>query len=543
MGEKKQPTVKAMIIKARDEPIVKADGPTQIDADEQRYAAEWTEPDLPLESLGEMVKNSIILPQCIRAYRSNIAGYGLGIKYTDDDQEETPETKAEWERLQDIINLLTIEQDTKQVFEDIIESREKYGIAYCEVIRDLSGNVVQLDFIRDTPSVRKTRPLLPFQDMKYFYKGTLVNRKKKFRKYKQTIGGTTTFFKEFGDPRIMDLRSGQYVEGIERQYQANEIIDFSIGTENYGEVRWIGQILGSDGARRAEHLNNNYFLNGRHVPLLIAIKGGTLTNDSYAKLNEYMNGIRGAAGQHSFLLLETEAIDSNFDVKQPEIELKDLASILQKDELFQEYIENNRQRVQSAFNLPDLYVGYTRDFNRATAQAAIEVTEKQVFQPERASLAWIVNNKLLNGYNLKYCQIEFKGPEITNPDDLYKILTVAEKAGGLPPNKAKQVAYEALGESCDDYPSEWGDIPLVISNQIAQREQQQAQRDIQEKILGSQKAAQESIKVPKISEEEETVTQLDGQIQKAIQNDEHSEVIAVMKEIRKALVDYCEVGD
>lgn len=492
--------VKAKIIRPQEQPVVKAENPTQLEEDIQRYAEEWIEPDLPLESLGEMVKNSNILPQCIHAYRNNIAGYGIGIKYIDNDQKETEETKAEWQRLQNIIELLTIEQDTKQIFEDIIEAREKYGIAYCEVIRDLEGNVVQLDFIKDTPSIRKTNPLEPYQDMKYFHKGSIVIRKKKFRKYKQTIGGSTIYFKEFGDPRIMDLRNGEYTNELERCYQANEIIDFAISTEAYGEIRWIGQILGSDGARRAEHLNNNYFMNGRHVPLLIAIKGGTLTDDSYAKLQTYMDEIKGPSGQHSFLVLETESIESNFDVKPPEIELKDLASILQKDELFQEYIENNRKRVQSAFNLPDLYTGYTRDFNRATAQAAIEVTEKQVFQPERASLAWIVNHKLLNGYNFKFCEIEFKSPEITNPDDLYKILTVVEKAGGLPPNKAKQIAYEAFGEESDDYPAEYlGDIPLVLRSQ--------------------------------------TEKQLSNQIQKAEEKNESSEVIAVMKEVRRLLFD------
>ena len=53
-------------------------------------------------------------------------------------------------------------------------------------------------------------------------------------------------------------------------------------------------------------------------------------------------------------MLEAENVDgrSDFeDEKKPEIEVKDLASILQKDELFQDYLENNRKRVQSAFQL------------------------------------------------------------------------------------------------------------------------------------------------------------------------------------------------
>ena len=98
----------------------------------------------------------------------------------------------------------------------------------------------------------------------------------------------------------------------------------------------MGSILTVDGARRAENLNNNYFLNGRHTPLLIMVKGGSLTDESFNKLKEYMNGIRGEAGQHSFMVLETEAADNRtgFNTEnRPEVEVKDLAAILQKDEL------------------------------------------------------------------------------------------------------------------------------------------------------------------------------------------------------------------
>lgn len=505
--------VSATVIKADkdfiEKPVIKAENSVQIDEDEKRYANDWPEPVLQLDGLAEIVSNSSILPQCCRAYRNNIAGYGIGIRYKEDDQEETEEALAEWEKLEDILNLLTIEQDTKEIFEDIIEAREKYGIAYCEVIRNNAGEVVQIEFVRETAYMRKSRPLDPYEEVTYLYKGREVRRKKRFRKYKQSIGGTTVYYKEFGDPRHMDYRNGEYSDTVPKQYRANEIIDFAIGTDTYGEVRWIGQILGSDGARRAEGLNNNYFINGRHIPLAIVVKGGTLTDESIRHIREYLNGVRGEKGQHSFLLLEAENNDSNFDAKMPEVEMKDLAGILQKDELFQDYIDNNRRKVQSAFNLPDLYVGYTTDFNRATAQTAMEVTEKQVFQPERKSLAWIINNRLLNEYNFKYVEVEFLAPEITNPDDLYKILTVAEKAGGLPPNKAKQVAYEALGETADDYEGEWGEIPVTVQQKQAQAE-----------------AAKNSL-----------AAQMNAQIEKARKNNEPDEVIGVMKQVHKILSD------
>lgn len=506
--------------------IEKSDKSEQLSKENAANASEWIAHPVDMRGLKDLVDNSTILPQCIRAYKSNIAGFGINIQYAEDFDEESAEMKAEWSVAEQIVSLLNMDMMTKEVFENIIRDRETYGISYCEVIRDMAGKVVELQFIIETPSIDMTYPLEPYVDVQYFYKGQTVSRKKKFRKFRQTVAGKTVYFKEFGDPRIMDKRDGKYAEEggevIDIDNQANEIIEFRIGSQPYGEVRWIGQVLTVDGNRRAEVLNNNYFREGRHTPLMILVKGGTLTDESFAKLQGYMNEIKGESGQHAFLVLETEANDNTtaFDgEKTADIEIKDLASILQKDELFQEYLENGRKKTQSAFLLPDLYVGYTTDFNRATAQTAMEVTEKQVFQPERTSLAWIINNRLLNGYQFKYVEVFFEAPDITNPEDIQKILNVTERAGGITPNVAKELTYKTLGkDGCEDYDGEWGDIPIQYIR-ISQAQAQQLP--------------------PSEPVTDNTLKQLDGQIEQAADD----EVVSVMKQIRKALVEYKKDGE
>lgn len=503
---KKSGKVHAEIIKTTAQ-INKSDSPSHLEEKEDSGYSDWLTPPYALTGLENMTRHSSILPQCINAYKSNIAGFGISVRYKED-VTDTEKLEDEFNRLSDIVELLALDCDTKEVFENIVTARETYGIAYLEVIRNGMDEVVQIEFIENVPSVQKSKLSEELVEVEYAYKGKSVKRKKRYRKYKQTVGSKTVYFKEFGDKRIMDKETGKYVSGLDFDKQANEILEFKLGFKPYGQVRWLGQTLNVDGSRKAENLNNNYFENGRHTPMAVIIKGGTLTDDSYEKLKTYMNDIKGEAGQHSFLLLEAEKNENSTTMqeeKQPDIELKSLADILQHDELFQDYLNNNRRKVQSAFRLPDLYVGYTTDFNRATAQAAIEITEKQVFQTERQSLAWIINNKLLNEYGFEHVEVYFKAPDITNPDDLFKILTLVNNAGGLTPNKAKEIGYKALGETSDDFEEDWGNTPLAYSK-------------TQTALSG-----------------------LETQIAKA-ENNHDDEIVAVMKSVRSLLIKQSKGG-
>lgn len=524
--------------------IQKSEKSEQLDPSVSISASDWIPHPVDMIGLEAMVQHSTILPQCIRAYKNNIAGFGISLAYVED-IDETAESKAEWDSMKRVIDLLNIDCDTKEVFEKIIEARETFGIGYIECIRNVAGELVGIDFIEDTPTIDMTYPLEPYVDAEYIYQGEVISRRKKFKKFRQTVGGKTVYFKEFGDPRIMDKRNGKYLKDndtLDLDYQANEILDFTVGNGYYGTVRWIGQVLTVDGNYRAENLNNNYFRNGRHTPLMIIIKGGTLSDDSFDKLQQYMEGIKGESGQHAFMILETEKNETTVDFgdeKQPDIEIKDLASILQDDELFQQYQENGRKKVQSSFLLPDLYVGYTTDFNRATAQTAMEITEKQVFQPERTSLAWQINNKLLNGYGLKYVGAKFDEPDITNPDDIAKMLNVSERAGGMTLNDARALTRDTLGLECEDYPDTFdmddiGNIPLALIKSMpamANYSKEETPADVSTPDSATNKVQD--------TETQMDVSNLDEQLQEQIQKAEvnrEDEVVAVMKEVRKLLI-------
>ena len=169
--------ISATIIKA-SEPIQKAETSTEIQSSATSDGAGFISPPTDLRGYKRLVNNSSILPQCIRAYKNNIAGVGIGVRYKED-LGETPEMKAEWDKISEVLEFLNMDQDTKEIFEDIIEARETYGIAYLEVIRNLGGEVIGIEFINNIPSVQKTAALLPYVDIEYEVNGKTATRQKK----------------------------------------------------------------------------------------------------------------------------------------------------------------------------------------------------------------------------------------------------------------------------------------------------------------------------------------------------------------------------
>ena len=101
MAKSKQ-RMEARIIKEHNQqaPVTKADVSVQVTPEDAFNAGDWIMPMNDRIGMKTLVKHSTILPQCIRAYKNNIAGFGIGVRYVDD-VEETPEMAAEYSRAEE----------------------------------------------------------------------------------------------------------------------------------------------------------------------------------------------------------------------------------------------------------------------------------------------------------------------------------------------------------------------------------------------------------------------------------------------------------
>ncbi|AFZ90314.1 hypothetical protein GE573_03230 [Bacillus velezensis] len=439
------------------------------------YGEDIISPPYNLIELKTIAEYSTILQQCIDAYRVNITGFGFDVEYTFDvnspDCSPSKKARAEknWMKLESFYKCLHFDESAETILGYAIEDREKTGNGFLEVLRDGAGKPAGIEYL-DVKHMRVCGVTDPVEvTFSYEENGAskTIKRQKRFRKYVQMLNGRKVFFKEYGDPRMMDMRTGEYVKTLSEEYRANEAIHLKIGSGTYGIPRWVGNIVNLYGARKAEELNFMYFKQGRHVPAAITVENGMLSEASYKELQDYMNDLEGVENAHKFLLIEAEGIAKEKDLHGGEditpvsVEIKSLAEILQDDALFLEYDDKSRNKLRSAFRLPPLYTGEAQEYNKATADTARKITEEQVFQPERKTLINKLNTLFLPELGLHDVQLTLKGPDFRDPLEIAKVLTPFISAGAVSPNDLRDLAGRVLGKTLEEWPEEYYSRPVL----------------------------------------------------------------------------------
>lgn len=422
-------------------------------------------PPYDLATLRSITEISDILNQCIEAYKTNIAGFGFGIRYTVEDLEETEVMKAEWKLLEALVNELSYERPAKEVFEEAICHVEECGNGFIEVIRNAKGEVVGVDSIKpEYMTVTKLNRVLNNngQEIKvrYFvFRDTTEDASR----------NSGTWYKTFGDPTPLNVDGSVAKEGMGT---STEIIHLKNGDfqDPYGVPRWIGALIKVLGNRKADELNYRYFTQGRHIPLAITLENAQLTEESEATLQAYANAIGGEENQHKFLLLEAEKVAPGDellgmdDKYKPSIRIEKLADILQKDALFLEYDENVIEAVLGAFRLPPIYVARSSDYTRSTAETAKELTEEQVFQPQRESYGWRINS-LFREYGFKYVEVYLKASNLVNMEDIKSILDPSINAKAVAPNDLRDILGKVLNKPLEPFEGDEYNKPIMTNNQ------------------------------------------------------------------------------
>ncbi len=209
------------VIKGKDVNV-----PTSMKMAEDPFAGQYgdgiLEPPYNIELLTELMDHSNILSQCVAAMETNIDGFGftldpVGKADPENDGKCIPEAEKERKWVTNFFDYCNPDLPFSQIRQRARRDLEATGNAYWEIIRDGKGEISWIEHI-ESHTMRLTKLDAELTNVNIRIRDDEENSyrddayRKRFRRYVQIRNGEKVYFKEFGDPRVIDSRSGKVVE-------------------------------------------------------------------------------------------------------------------------------------------------------------------------------------------------------------------------------------------------------------------------------------------------------------------------------------------
>lgn len=441
------------------------------------------------------------VPQLIDAMAVNVAGFGLQlvpvVPLDKLQEEQRAEAKAERVRLANFWAYAFTGQrcSTTEGLKRLLRDRESIGNSYMEVVptldekgiaelRQLRSYQMRLALQDETPT-EVSDPILvtgvdgiPVYETRTYYR--------RFRRYVQgfMVGLTfkTRWYKEFGDPRVVDNETGDYATAdrvanwdgqgkpMPMMRRASEVIHQAIYWPDspYGVPRWVGNTTNVLGLRQAEETTFNTMRNNMMPSMAVCVDDGRLSDGSVDRLKQFSNEtIKGSTNYSRWVVLESEGnLEGEDSAQKSKIRIEPLADLQRTEGLFKEYGAGAKGSIREAWRMPPIFVGASADYNKATAEEARKMADEQIFDPDRKDLDWLLNNTVMTRLKARYWRVQMHTPNVTDNLELVSMLASAERTGGVTPRIARQVVVDVFPGAAEAPPVEAGgidpDVPFSL---------------------------------------------------------------------------------
>jgi PBSX family phage portal protein len=429
-------------------------------------------PPYDLDVLARTAEVSDTVFKCAEAMATNIGGHGVAFIQAEDAQvpdveESDPEWKpieAERLRLKRFFRYVSIEGSLQWLRKRYRMDLELTGNGYLEVVRRADGSIERLEHL-PSATMRLRRRSAGFVEFPFWERDTesgkweRITRMHRPRTFVQRLPQTDerTYFKEFGDPRVLDAYTGLF-EGEQGQGEvplsrrASEVVHFANyvnGLSPYGVPRWISALHHAAGRAAAAEKNSETIESNGLPSLLLLLHGAQDVDKDVERLQQqFVEASSGEASPHLMILPLAPADADPLDTQggmQPKASFVKLNDLQQKDALYLTYMDRAEKDIVGVFRLPGIIIGRSDDYTRSTAETAKRVAQEQVFQPEARLEDYWFNERLLPDLGVIFWQVQTMMAPTSDETVVGAVVQALSAAGGITPRMAAEVAQRYLG--------------------------------------------------------------------------------------------------
>jgi capsid portal protein len=359
---------------------------------------------------------------------------------------------------------------------------ESSGWGCMEMIRDSDERLRRLSYVqgytvRPVANFDEAVEVIEPDNITILSQGREMKTWRRLRRYVQNVDGRVVFFKSPGDPRVVSLQSGKFFptaralkaeEGPTAQ-PANELLFFAphYAKSPCSPPRWAPAILNVLGTREANETNYYHLRNKMFVGGMLFVSGGSIKQDVKARLEHRLRTeMQGSKNTSRFLVVEALASRGVTGERSmlPTITFQSFRDAQTQDAMFLEYDTRAANIIGACFRQSPLMRGYTPDnLNRATAEAVLNFTETQVYQPLREAFDNVMNRVVLPELGIKFLRFQSNTPPTRSAEQVGTFVAQVAPHGGLTPAQIQRLAADVLNLPVDHVPAEWANQPLPLT--------------------------------------------------------------------------------
>lgn len=419
--------------------------------------------------LASLHESSSDLGHMVEAMVTNVVGYGWTLGTTADlptmngqlpeDDPRFEEVEIEWEKLQSFLEYGNYEpKSLTYLRRQQRTDYESVGSSFLELVQTVDGD---LRGYAHAPAFRMR--LTRADDVPTVYEETIVvgrgarrrletrPKRRRFRRFAQLDDqGSVVYFRELDDPRPISRFTGEVLSGADAKDPrklANPMLFRRIYAPRtpYGLPRHIGALLALLGSRTSEEVNFTTLANNQVPSLALMVSNGQLTEETVDRIEEFIaENVAGDLNRSRVLIIEAEPDESGTGGGQVKIDMQPLKEQQHEDAMFSKFEAANLEKVRRAYRLPPIISGSSSDYTRSTSDTSRKLAEEQVFEPERREEDWEWN-RVLRFMRTKFHEFRTNSPNVTNDEDLIKVIAAAEKTGAMTPRRATALIEDILG--------------------------------------------------------------------------------------------------
>ena len=401
----------------------------------------WTvgpviEPPYDLIKLMNWMDINVIHCSAIQAKVQDAFGVGFFLESEDPEKllEEDVEHDTNYKALMNFFNLVNQKEDIIALMHKVALDYEGCGNSYIEVSRGTDGKVNGL----------------------YHINATTVKWAKDKERLVQRVNQKYVWFKLFGDERILDRFTGQWVTQADPDKVANELIpvnQYTWKSNCYGLPEWTPALYAMYGDLKEREYNIEFFTNYGVPAYALIVEGSSLNKEVQEEITKYFETTLKGSNHKTLTLTTPKGTTVKFE----------RLSVEQKEASFLVYKKDNRDDILSAHHVPPYRVGVATEGSLGgnVASEMDRIYLDSVVNPRQRTFGWIITELIIKqGLEIPGWIFRFKDIDIDDANKDSERFDRYIKNAVMSPNEVRKELGLTPYDGGDVYYQSGGMIPV-----------------------------------------------------------------------------------